>query len=144
MSFGEVPQLGLGLNRSRTDFSEEERSLLDLLKPHLTQALRASKLFSYYSDAVDAVTQGYLVADAGGKILFCTDKGLRWLEEYFIEGQCGLLPNALRDWLKNRSLQLSNSNDLSTPLRVFSIQRGLKRLIVEPFLRFRRPNTNSY
>jgi hypothetical protein len=42
---GELPQLGIGLNRSRRDVTEEERSILDLLQRHLTQAFGTSQLF---------------------------------------------------------------------------------------------------
>jgi DNA-binding CsgD family transcriptional regulator len=128
---GELPQLAIALNRSRRDFSEEERSILDLLKPHLAQAFCTSQLFSYFSDAAHAFSEGYLVADAMGTIRFGTSKAVRWLEEYFGHRQKSLLPNRLRDWLKNRSFTLFNPNNLSAPLREFSIQVGPKRLIVE-------------
>ena len=46
ITFGRQPQLCIALNRSTPDFSEEERLLLALLKPHLEQAFRASRLYS--------------------------------------------------------------------------------------------------
>jgi DNA-binding CsgD family transcriptional regulator len=131
ITLGALPQLGIGLNRSRRDFSEEDRLILNLLKPHLTQAFSTSQLFCYFSDATHAFIEGYVVADGAGRIRFCTSKAAKWLAEYFDDRQNSLLPNLLRDWLKNRSFKLFNPGNLSTPLREFSIQRGPKRLIVE-------------
>jgi hypothetical protein len=67
ITLGETPQLGVALNRSTRDFSEEERSVLDLLKPHLFQALTASRLFSYYSDAAEGNGQAWIVANSAGR-----------------------------------------------------------------------------
>jgi hypothetical protein len=83
ITFSEFPQLGVALNRSRRDFSEEERSILDLLKPHLSQALTASKLISYYSDAAERNGQAWIVANSAGRILFETGKAVDLLKEYF-------------------------------------------------------------
>ena len=131
ITLGEQPQLGLSVNRTRRDFSEEERGILNLLKPHFTQAFSASQLFSHFSDAAQAFAEGYLIADGMGRIRFCTSKAARWLEEYFDHRQPSSLPNQLKDWLKNRSFKLFNPDKLSAPLKQFSIRRGSKRLTVE-------------
>lgn len=131
ISLGALPQIGIGLNRSGRDFSEEERSILNLLKPYFAQASSASQLFSYFSDTAHALSEGYLVADGLGRIRFCTSKAAKWLQEYLDHRQAALLPNQLRDWLKNRSFRLFNPDNLSAPLKEFSIRRGPKRLIIE-------------
>jgi DNA-binding CsgD family transcriptional regulator len=140
ITLGGLPQLGIGLNRARHDFSEEERSMLNLLKPHLEQAFCVSQLFSYFSDAADAFAQGYVVADGMGRIRFCTSKAARWLEEYFDHRQTSLLPNQLRDWLKHRSFKLFHPDNLSAPLTEFSIHRGQKRLTVESLSPIQAPD----
>jgi DNA-binding CsgD family transcriptional regulator len=127
ITFNEFPQLGVALNRSTRDFSEEERSVLDLLKPHLSQALTASKLFSYYSDAAEGNGQAWIVANSAGRILFETGKAIDLLKEYF--GHNGSLPTQVRDWLKRRASGLVD-NVLTSKLQDFSIQRGSKRLTV--------------
>jgi DNA-binding CsgD family transcriptional regulator len=130
ITLNDVPQLGIGLNRFRVDFSEEERTILNLLKPHLFQAFTTSKLFSYFRDASDAGDYGYVVADAKGRIRFCTSKAVAWLQEYFGHRQSTSLPHQLGDWLKNRSFKLFNPDNLAVLLKEFSIQRGPKRLTV--------------
>jgi DNA-binding CsgD family transcriptional regulator len=131
ITLGELPQLGVALNRSGMDFSEEERSILNVLKPHLFQAFTTSRLFSYFSDAADAVNHGYVVADRRGRILFATTKAIGWLEEYFGQNHNTSLPGILRDWLQNRSLKLFNTDNLGDPLKQLSFRFGSKRLTVE-------------
>jgi DNA-binding CsgD family transcriptional regulator len=120
-------RLGITLNRRRSDFSEEERLTLNLLKQHFSQALTASRLFSYYSDAAEGNGQAWIVADSAGRILFETGKATDLLKEYF--GHNGSLPTPVRDWLKRRA---STRADKVLPLKLqdFSIQRGSKRLTV--------------
>jgi hypothetical protein len=127
ITLGHQPQLGIALNRSTLDFSEEERSLSGLLKPHLDQAFRASRLFSYLSDATESNGQEWIVADSSGRILFETGKAIDLLKEYF--GHNGSLPTQVRDWLKRRASGLVD-NDPPPKLKEFSIQRGSKRLTV--------------
>jgi DNA-binding CsgD family transcriptional regulator len=127
ITLGELPQLGIALNRSRRDFSEEERTVLDLLKPHLSQALATSKLFSYYSEAAETNGQAWIIANSAGRILFETGKAVELLIKYF--GHNGSLPTQIRDWLKRRASGPVD-NVLASRLQDFSIQRGPKRLTV--------------
>jgi len=122
-------RLGVTLNRRRSDFSEEERWTLNLLKPHFSQAFIASRLFSYYSDAAESNGRAWLIVDSSGLILFETRKAVDWLTEYF--GQNGSLPPQLRDWLKRRAQSLTNCNGRNLTLKEFSIRRGAKRLTVQ-------------
>jgi DNA-binding CsgD family transcriptional regulator len=122
-------RVGIALNRSKRDFSEAERSMLDLLGPHIAEAYQTSRLFSYLSDAAESNGQAWLIADSSGRILFETGKAVDWLTEYF--GQNGSLPPQLRDWLKRRAQSLVNSNCLNLTPKEFSIQRGAKRLNIQ-------------
>ena len=127
ITFAQFPQLGVALNRSTCDFSEEERSVLDLLKPHLSQALTTSKFFSYYSDTAERNGQACIVVNSAGKILFETGKAIHLLIHYF--GHNGTLPTLVRDWLHRRASTMADSV-LGSKLQDFSIRRGSKRLTV--------------
>ena len=125
------PQLGIALNRSTSDFSEEERLMLDLLRPHLAQAFRASKLVSYLSEVAEGSDPGWLVVDQTGRIRFATPKAVRYIRTYFGEGYDTLLPSRARDWLRNRTAERFADKHISSPLKQFSIQLGPKRLFIE-------------
>ena len=121
-------QAGIALNRSTRDFSEEERSMLNLLGPHFGQAYQTSRLFSHLSEAAEGNNQAWLVVDSMGHILFETGKAVHWLVEYF--GHNGSLPTPIRDWLKRRGSRLKDSNGLGVTLQDLSIRRQSKRLII--------------
>ena len=126
----QLPQLGIALNRSNRDFSEEDRVMFRLLKPHVVRAFNTSKLVAYFSGVSEAVDQGYIVADSAWRIRFATSKARRWLQEYFGGNQNDSLPDLLKHWLKQRRSKTLNTNRLSSPLAEFSMLGGSKRLLV--------------
>jgi DNA-binding CsgD family transcriptional regulator len=126
----QLPQLGIALNRWNRDFSEEDRLMFGLLKPHVVRAFNTSKLVAYFSGVGEAVDQGYLVADAAWRIRFATSKARRWLHEYFGRNQNDLLPDLLKHWLKQCRSEPLNTNKLSSPLQEFSMLGASKRLLV--------------
>lgn len=101
-------ELGLALNRSRGDFTEEERQMLDLIRPHLIQAFHNSRLFSSLSIGLDQQNRGSIVATRSGKISFMTQNARQYLERYAGEIKGDLLPDTVRPWLQTR-LQTSDS-----------------------------------
>lgn len=100
-------ELGLALNRSHGDFTEEERQMLDLIRPHLIQAFHNSRLFSSLSIGLDQETRGSIVTTRSGKISFMTQNARQYLERYAGEIKGDLLPHTVRAWLQTR-LQESN------------------------------------
>ena len=54
LALNEGPRLGLALNRTKRDFSEEERAMFDLLLPHFLQAFQTTQLFSRLSESAEA------------------------------------------------------------------------------------------
>jgi DNA-binding CsgD family transcriptional regulator len=90
--------------------------------------LHTSQLLSWLSEVAEANDQAWLVVDSNCRILFETGQAVNWLTEYF--GHNGSLPAQLRDWLRRRASELSDSNGLALTLPHFSIQRGSKVLTV--------------
>ena len=101
-------QLGLALNRTRRDFTEEERQMLDLIRPHLVQAFHNSRLFSALSDGLEEEGRGVTIATRAGKISFLSEKAKQYLERYAGQITGDLLPDRVRRWLQTR---LPESND---------------------------------
>jgi DNA-binding CsgD family transcriptional regulator len=113
------PELAVGLAFSRhaRDFSERERLLLDLLAPHLRQAYghavemtRLRRRLARIEDALDADDQAIVVLSRHGTVRVETDRGRRWLAEYFGQphGAVSSLPDELRRWIdhqKTRGLE---------------------------------------
>lgn len=103
--------------------------MLDLLRPHLLQAYRISKLLMHFSEASEAAGRGYLVADTEFRIRFANRRALDWLQEYFEPFPVGGLPGKLQDWLKTVQVALSRKGAIPAAPPEFWIQRGAKRLV---------------
>jgi DNA-binding CsgD family transcriptional regulator len=116
--------LGVGLHRKGRDFSEEQRSLLDLLRPHLLQAYGAARAAQRVRDERerenlgDASGAGLCEVDATGRLLWITRRAEALLAVFFPpQGQhpCfGRLPASLWDRLR---ASLRRDNRLLAPGR---------------------------
>jgi DNA-binding CsgD family transcriptional regulator len=119
-------RLSLILSRSTESFSEEERKMLNILQPHLTQAYKATRLNSLLSEAVGIANVGFLVADRGGKILYATAKARKLLKEYFYPDPQLMLPPRIQFWLNEKVNPLG-----SLSLTELTIDLGQKGLAVQ-------------
>ena len=127
----ELPNLAIALSRSQRDFSERERAMLNLLRPHLLQAYRLNKLLTHFSEACEAGDRGYLVVDSKFRIRFATCRALAWLREYFGQEVLAVVPGKLQELLRAIRAPLAQRflPSLAVPAE-YSIQRGPKRLIL--------------
>lgn len=97
-----------GLNRARRDFSEEERTLLELLRPHLAHAWRRACVMEELRSALDLRdyalrgATAIVVLDARNEVAFCSAPARELLARYFKGREAGRLPGPLRRWLKER------------------------------------------
>jgi DNA-binding CsgD family transcriptional regulator len=94
---------GLAFNRSKSDFSEEERKMAQLIRPHLAQAHHNSQIYSDLSEALESDGRGFLVVDLNGKIRCATSNAKRYLERYAGPIKSQMLPNPVRDWVRVQS-----------------------------------------
>jgi DNA-binding CsgD family transcriptional regulator len=116
MAVHESPQIGIALNRSTRDFSEDERTMLDLLRPHFLQAYRASRFTAQVAKTPGSAGQGVILANSDGRILSATPLAELWLASYFGDFSVGYLPSTILRWLKKRSRQFLNYDELGRPL----------------------------
>jgi DNA-binding NarL/FixJ family response regulator len=101
--------VGFALSRDRLDFSERDRIVLDLLRPHLVggydQAAAAARLhagLALLARAAEAAEAGIVLFNTDGRIDYATRQARHWLREYF--GRRGRpssrLPDAIGTWLR--------------------------------------------
>lgn len=128
--------VALAMNRSRRSFTEQDRTLLNLLRPHLVQVYRNASGFSFLRgqldtvlSAVQSLTIGIVVLGTRGVIEFASIRARSLLNEYFPDsGRGSELPAPLKQWLA-----ASNQwRDKPTPAATtdFALARGEKCLKV--------------
>lgn len=109
--------VAFALNRSREDFNEEERSLLQLLQPHLTKAYETTILLETMENRLanqeamlDALNAGWIDLDASLNVTHVSQVVAQTLDEFFPDNARPetKLPDELRHWI---ALQLQTSGD---------------------------------
>ena len=89
-------QVALAFNCRRGDYSDEDRQLLELLRPHLMQAHANAQNFTRVTTALQGTGGAFVSAGADGSILYATGEALRLLERYFAPWAEGpLIPPAV-------------------------------------------------
>ena len=129
---GDIVTLAFG--REAADFSEDERDLLNLLRPHLEQAYRNADAMTTFQSQLEcreeslqeAVAMAVVVVD-GGKIRHASRLAIRWLSSFFGDGIApnDELPDRLRRWV--RFWQTSLDGKQSDLKHVHAVDRGISR-----------------
>lgn len=135
---GETREIVFALSRSTRDFSERDRFVMELLRPHLVQAHALSRLLgemrareAVLHEALDT-GDGVILLDDTGAIRFASRRSRRQLGQYFDapERAGERLPDALDRWLRQQDALLAGADGVPPPLRPLVVTRGERRLTV--------------
>jgi DNA-binding CsgD family transcriptional regulator len=126
--------VGFAFNRSERSFTERDRLLLNLLRPHLFQAYCNSQKYNQLQSALYHL--GLIVVDTTGKIQLITPQATTWLETYFANSIIPLqLPEDLWTWVKHQITKQATSTDpqqTCLPLQIPQTNQQLTiRLIID-------------
>ena len=90
------------LSRQRCDYTERDRSILEMLRPHLVVAFNHLALAQERQTIMEATTlalnelsSATLILDSQGRVLYHTGPGLKWIGAT----QPGVLPAKISAWL---------------------------------------------
>jgi DNA-binding CsgD family transcriptional regulator len=131
--------LGLALNRGRGDFSERDRQMLNLLRPHLIQAYRNAGVVTHMQEEATRVargleesTVGFIVATKEGRVHMSTTRARRWMEMY-CQDACDegrQLPELVRRWISRQDALSTRDDDVSAPRAPLMLERVGSRLTI--------------
>jgi DNA-binding NarL/FixJ family response regulator len=137
----EPTMVGFSTHRCWGKFTERDRSILSILRPHLTQAYNNTQHYHQLQQERDRVQQslnhlGAIVLDGDLQIKTIAPQIVIWLETYFPKSTCSRqLPDHLRSWVQYQISCLAIDSHLSNtclPLRIQQAGRELTiRLVVE-------------
>lgn len=127
-------EIGVAINRSKSDFSPRDRLLLDLLRPHLQQAYEQAALLqrlrrdtSQVSDALTAMGRGLVVLDGRSRILHAEGAAQTLLDDCFPgdRHQPGHLPTELERWVLQCMASLSEpATQMPNPSATLTTPKG--------------------
>jgi DNA-binding CsgD family transcriptional regulator len=122
--------------RQGRDFSERDRLLLDLLRPHLNQAYRNAQTFDAMQrqsttlrDGVDALDHGLVGLDTEYRVVYMTARARRWIADYFGASPDDALAPALARWVRH-ACRAGDEGDAPAVRRPLTVAREDRELVV--------------
>jgi len=101
--------IGISASRGRRDFSDREKKLLELVRPHVSRAYQVAEALAALKRENDSLH--HLVAhggralvqlDSSGRVRELSREATRLLEEYFPPGRRNRLPETLAEWAQEQ------------------------------------------
>jgi DNA-binding CsgD family transcriptional regulator len=131
-------EIGIALNRSSGDFSERDRGVLALFRPHVMRAYlnalivtSATNRCRTFSDSLDATDQALIVLAPDDRIAWFTPLGAQLLERYFPGAMrnSSHLPEPLRTWARRQLAALQDGQALAQPPEPLTVCLPDSRLV---------------
>lgn len=131
--------LGFTASRSRPDFSEHERLLLNVLRPHLVAAYRNAEAFTGLQreralarGAVQAIGGELVSISWEGRIRGATERARGWLAAYFGGPPRAVdhLPDGLDRWLRSETARAGTADRVPPPRAPLVVEGTGGRLVV--------------
>ena len=133
--------IGVGWHDDRI-FTDRERLMADLVRPHISQAWHNARLFGRIRNKLTALETGMekletgvILCGADERVQFINPQARRYLAEYFgVTKQTGRrLPLELQDWARQQDAQ-SRTRDEAPPVRTPLVRKKKNnRLVVRVF-----------
>jgi DNA-binding CsgD family transcriptional regulator len=136
---GPPNSFAIALIRDRCDFTERDRLVLNLLRPHLFQAYRNAERVTRLREesaqtaaALEAVPHGVVTLDTLGRIRFCTARARQWLSDYFghFASEGGRLPGQIACWLRQQQIPPLTNPSVPAPPEPLVLDRSVRRLTI--------------
>ena len=130
--------INLALHRTRHDFTERDRLILNALRPHLVQAYRNAEAFGLFIQAAGLEGDVPVLLNHDGRPENLSARAREILERYFgrVPGSDTLLPEKLKRWVRNQMTLLREDSDLSRAREPFvtacNDRRFVARLLSGP------------
>lgn len=130
--------IAFAIGRDTCDFTERDRLILNMLRPHLgtaydrsCAAARLHGRMALLARAADAAAGGVVLLSATGRIEFATRQARRWLREYVPRrGRPSTrLPGVIGDWLRQQ-VAWAAKGALTAPPTPLVLEREGRRLTI--------------
>jgi len=123
--------IGIALNRGRPDFTERERLLLNLIRPHLVQAYENATAVTTMAEesaamnAMEHFGRAAIVLTRHGRVRLISTVAEQLFAKYFGSRRNGL-PDCIKRWMEHQNSLLAS---MQPPVPLI-VNRGEERLIV--------------
>jgi DNA-binding CsgD family transcriptional regulator len=128
--------VAIALNRNQRNFTERERLLLNLLRPHLIQAYWNAQHNNQLQQQIVELKQsidhlGIIILDVSGKVQASTSQATQYLTQYFPPSPLFCkLPEHLQSWVNYQIACFTQGTNQVLPPLPLRIERSGKQLVL--------------
>lgn len=128
--------VGFALHRPQRSFTERDRLILNLLRPHLFQAYCNTQHYQQLQQDLNQLQQslnplGLIILNTNGQVLWVTPQAIVRLETYFPKPTGSLqLPDHLWAWVTHQISCFTKKTDLPKAWFPLRIQQDGKQLVI--------------
>ncbi len=136
LSQADATLTGFSLHRTQRNFTERDRLMLDLLRPHLFQAYCNAQNYQQLQQELNQLEQslnrlGLVILNGDGQVKQITPPAIVLLADYFPKQPCSpQLPEYLWAWVKHQITNFTEKPDLLNSCLPLRIQQDGKQLII--------------
>jgi DNA-binding CsgD family transcriptional regulator len=117
------------------NLTERDRSILNLLRPHLIQSYQTACKFSRQQEAILKMQEsinclGLIFLNNSGSVVTITDLAARWIDLYYANANSQQLPEQLQSWIKYQIERLKNTEGSPSPCLPLRVKRSDSELII--------------
>lgn len=123
--YGTRKNIAITVDRDRRNFSERDRLVLNLIRPHLMEAYYSAQIFTQMKYQLAELNQtldqtGVIILTANGQVEEITQRAASLLHCYFQKSvpqplEPRSIPDTLQRWVRHRIAQLNSTEDISVP-----------------------------
>jgi len=122
----------LSRHRSGREFNEKTRTILNAIRPHLSQAFKNAMAVTEMrhhsgmaSGEMEQAHAAVLAVTPNGQIKWATPRAYRLMREYCLQNGAGMdwLSPYLREWLRYQQQQLDSPEEIAVPVTPLHITR---------------------
>lgn len=123
--------MSCSVNTGRKDFSERDRLLLTLLKPHLINAIRSAFAYQRLESALETEACGIVAINSKGETAFVSEFAQQLFDRYFTKDkrEANSLPETLCEWVK-QSNSAVKTTEFDLPPKSLKIENQTGELII--------------
>jgi DNA-binding CsgD family transcriptional regulator len=128
--------VGFSLNRSERSFTERDRNLLNILRPHFSQAYTNAQQYHQLEQDFNQLQQsvnclGLVIIDTAGQVRSIAPQAEVWLETYFTKSVSpDRLPDNLWSWTKYQIKALIQPSNLLQASPAMRLQLADRELVI--------------
>jgi DNA-binding CsgD family transcriptional regulator len=122
--------IGVCLNRSERSFTERDRLILNMLRPHLAQAYNNAQKYQQLQQKSPQASVNIVVLDTEGRVNSITPQATQWLELYFPKFNYWEIPDQLWSWIKYQVKRFCDPTYQAQACQPFCINQANQQLVI--------------